>query len=119
MTPETKEALIEKLGRAEYEVFHKLICAWNGNDPAVTPVCPLSANAWTRKAWLRVFDATHSIISEAGMVVVPREPTGAMRIAGSIEKNANRNPIVKSRFKSGVGEIYKAMVAAAEKGELG
>lgn len=54
---------------------------------------------------LRTTLATH------GLRRLPLVATGPMRLAGSLEKNAHR--LTRSRFKTGVPDIYAAMVAAA------
>lgn len=46
-----------------------------------------------------------------GFAVVPIEPTGAMRMAGSMTMNAHR--LLKSRHRAGAPDIYAAMVAEA------
>ena len=46
------------------EIFHRLICAWNGRDPKATAPQLTPANDATRKGWLRVFAEAEAIIKE-------------------------------------------------------
>lgn len=50
-----------------------------------------------------------SALNAAGYVVVPREPTEAMREA------ARAAPLTRGIGYVGIGEIYRAMIAAQEK----
>lgn len=65
-------------------------------------------------------------ITEAGMVVVPREPTNAMLLAGMVAGYDPQDVQIDTHFggegvSSGISffpkRAYKAMLAAAEKGE--
>lgn len=37
------------------QIFHRLICAWNGRDPAATTPLIGPANEITKQGWLRVY----------------------------------------------------------------
>ena len=63
---------------------------------------------------LRTLIEAVEAITEAGMVVVPREPTPAMKADGADALRSlydEPNPYSRSKF------IYTTMLAAAEKGE--
>lgn len=60
--------------------------------------------------WSRTFaDAILAALDAAGYVVVPREPTEAMREA------ARAAPLARGIGNVGIGEVYRAMIAAQEK----
>jgi len=37
------------------EIVHRLICAWNGHDPAKVSTTLKAANDSTREGWMRVY----------------------------------------------------------------
>lgn len=64
-----------------------------------------------------VADAVLSAIEAAGMIIVPREPTNGMIMAGIIERHETGTP---EAWKLATANIYRAMLtAASQDGEEG
>ena len=94
-----KEALIEKMRVAVADATQMTLNAESSNETS-NGCTPEEENSCIDE----VVTAVLTAITEAGMVVVPREPTVGMLTAGG---SAPQYP----------NEIYKAMLAAGEKGE--
>ena len=86
-------SMIEKEAKAIYD-SHRFVKDWDHPD--------------TQMKWHA------SMRAEARAAIkAMREPTGTMKMAGAKEKNAHKAPGIVSRFKSGVGDVYSAMIDAA------
>lgn len=109
-----REALIEKMARAVC-ISQDAVCAESRHDPCHTTTLVHVGEA---------VNAALTAITEAGMVVVPREPTQQMLQAGMIdgcrqeEVSYDESGIVTNLPGISVYpyRVYKAMLAAAEKG---